>query len=61
MLYRETIDETLERTVELALDLQVFFLGIGDPWSARLDSVRFDTSDVYVSVHGGTTHSESVP
>ena len=53
MLYRETIDETLERTVELALDLQISFLRIGDPWSARLDSVRFDTSDVYVSVHEG--------
>lgn len=50
MLYRETIDETLERTVELALDLQISFLRIGEPWSARLDSVRFDTSDVYVSV-----------
>jgi hypothetical protein len=53
MLYRETIDETLERTVELTVDLQISFLRIGDPWSARLDSVRFDTSDVYVSVHEG--------
>ena len=53
MLYRETIDETLERTVELDLDLQISFLRIGDPWSARLDSVRFDAVDVYVSVNEG--------
>ena len=53
MLYRETIDKTLERTLELDLDLQISFLIIGDPWSARLASVRFDTSDVYVSVHEG--------
>lgn len=53
MLYRETIDETLERTVELDLDLQVSFLRIGDPGSARLDSVRFDAVDVYVPVNEG--------
>jgi hypothetical protein len=53
MLYRETIQAMLERTVELTVDLQISFLRIGDPWSARLDSVRFETSDVYVSVHEG--------
>ena len=35
MLYRETIDETLERTVELDLDLQISFLRIGDPWVGK--------------------------
>ena len=61
MLYRKTIDKTLERTVELALDLQISFLRIGDPWLARLDSVRFDTSDVYVSVHEGKDLNNRTP
>jgi hypothetical protein len=51
MLYRETIDEKIERTVDLFVDLQISFLRIGDPWSARLDSVRFDISDVYVTIN----------
>lgn len=50
MLYRETIDETVERTAELSVDLDISFLRIGDPWSARLDSVSIDTSDVYITI-----------
>lgn len=53
MLYRETIDETVERTVELSVDLDISFPRIGDPWLATIDSIRFDTSDVYVSIHEG--------
>lgn len=53
MLYRETIDETVERTVELTVDLNISFPRIGDPWLASLDRVRFDTSDIYVSIHEG--------
>ncbi|HET6978755.1 MAG TPA: PIN domain-containing protein [Pyrinomonadaceae bacterium] len=51
VLFRETIDETLKRTVHLGIDLRISFPGIGDAWLARLDSVRFDNWDIYVSVH----------
>lgn len=51
VLFRETIDETVERTVELSADLEISFLGIGDPWSARLDSLSLDISDVYISIN----------
>ena len=51
MLYRETVDETLDRTVELSVDVQISFDRLGDLWSARLDDVSFDASDVYVSIY----------
>jgi len=51
MLYRETIDETVHRTVELSVDVQISFNRLGDPWSARLDGVSIDASDVYVSIY----------
>jgi hypothetical protein len=51
MLYRETIEETVKRTVELSVDVNISFTGIGDPWLARLDDVSFDALDVFVSIH----------
>lgn len=51
MLYRETIDETLERTVEVNVDVQISFPSIGDPWLARLNDVSIDTLDVSVSIY----------